>query len=77
MAKRGQAIDKKGRTWTGVVLRRDDAEEEDFRFWFENLSPEERVDAVDSCLLSALKAKGLHGPFRLRRVSRRIERKRR
>jgi len=77
MEKRGQATDKKGRIWTGVVVRKEEAEEQDFRFWFEDMTPEQRVDAVDECLLSSLKAKGLDGPVRLRRVSRVIRRKRR
>ena len=61
METRGQAVDEKGRTWTGVVLRMDEAEPEDFDFWFDGLSPEERVDAVDQCLISCLKTRGTHG----------------
>ncbi|MEW6356738.1 MAG: hypothetical protein AB1696_10450 [Planctomycetota bacterium] len=77
MQKRGRAIDRNGRIWTGVVVRKDEAEDEDFRFWFEELTPDQRVEAVDECLMSSLKAKGLDGPIRLRRVSRVIKRKRR
>ena len=72
MERRGQAVDRNGRVWTGVVVRKDEAEAADYRFWLDELSPEQRVDAVDECLASALKAKGLHGPPRLRRVSRAI-----
>jgi hypothetical protein len=44
-----------------------------FRFWYEGLSPEERVNAVQDCLLSALKAKGIREIPRLRRAHRVLE----
>src|SRR5437870_7634787 len=67
-------IDKRGRTWTASKVRWQDAEAEDFRFWYEELTPEERVDAVYDALESSLKAKGIDEVPRLRRVHRRIKR---
>jgi hypothetical protein len=67
MEKRGQATDRHGRVWTAQVISQDEAEEADFRFWYEELTPEERVRAVEDCLLSSLKAKGIHEIPRLRR----------
>ena len=77
MEKRGQATDRHGRVWTARVISQDEAEEEDFRFWYEELTSEERVRAVADCLLSSLKAKGVNEIPRLRRVCRVVERKRR
>ena len=76
MERRGQGVDRHGRVWTATVVSHDEAEEEDFRFWYEELSPDERVAAVADCLLSSLKAKGLNEIPRLRRVSRVVERPR-
>lgn len=73
MQVRGKAVDRHGRTWEARVLTQDEAEEEDFRFWYEGLTPEERVDAVADCLLSSLKARGIHEIPRLRRVCRVIK----
>jgi len=75
MKQRGQAVDRHGRTWTATVVSEAEAEAEeaDFRFWYEGLSPEERVNAVQDCLLSALKAKGIREIPRLRRVHRVLE----
>lgn len=67
---RGQGKDRHGRTWTAVILHEDEAEEADRRFWFEQMTPAERVLAVDGCTLSALKAKGINELPRLRRVAR-------
>jgi len=67
---RGQATDRHGRTWTARVVSQDEAEEEDFRFWYEELTPEERVRAVEDCTLSALKARGINEIPRLRKVCR-------
>jgi hypothetical protein len=75
--KRGEAFDGKGRRWLGRVVERREAEEEDFSFWFDGLSPVERVEAVDECLSSALKTKGRHGPGRLRRFFEVVQFKRR
>jgi len=77
MERRGQATDRHGRTWTARIVSQDEAEEEDFRFWYEELTPEERVRAVADCLLSSLKARGINEIPRLRRVCRVVERKRR
>ena len=77
MEKRGQAIDRHGRVWEARVLSQDEAEEEDFRFWYEEMTPEERVQAVEECLLSSLQAKGINEIPRLRRVYRVVKRKRR
>lgn len=57
------------------MLSQDEAEEEDFRFWYEEMTPEERVRAVEECLLSSLKAKGMTEIPRLRRVCRILEQK--
>jgi hypothetical protein len=72
----GTAIDRNGRTWTARVVLFEEGEAEDFRFWFEELTPAERVAAVDACLRSSLKAKGIDELPRLRRVSRIVERPR-
>jgi hypothetical protein len=77
MEKRGQATDRHGRVWVARVGSESEAEEEDFRFWYEDLTPEERVRAVEDCLLSSLKAKGINEIPRLRRVCRVVEQKRR
>ena len=76
MEKRGQATDMHGRVWEARVLIQDEAEEEDFRFWYEEITPEERVRAVEECLLSSLRAKGINEIPRLRRVCRVIKPKR-
>jgi hypothetical protein len=70
MERRGQAVDRHNRVWTATVVSEGEAEEADFQFWYEGLSPEERVNAVQDCLLSALKARGIREIPRLRRVSR-------
>jgi hypothetical protein len=76
METRGTATDRHGRPWTANIVRRDEAADEDFRFWYENLTPEQRVIEVEACLLSSLKAKGIHEIPRLRRVSRVVQRTR-
>jgi hypothetical protein len=77
MEERGQATDRHGRTWVARIVSQEEAEEQDFRFWYDELTPEERVRAVEDCLLSSLKARGVNEIPRLRRVCRVIERKRR
>jgi hypothetical protein len=67
-------VERRGRTWIVQRVPRDDAEDVDFDFWFEGLTPEERVEAVHEALESSLKAQGLDGVPRLRRVPRRVER---
>jgi hypothetical protein len=76
MERRGKATDHHGRVWTATVVSKDEAEAEDFRFWYEELSPEERVAAVQDCLLSSLKAKGLTEIPRIRKVVRVVKRSR-
>jgi hypothetical protein len=77
MERKGQATDRHGRIWEARVVSEEEQEEEDFRFWYEGLTPEERVMAVEDCLLSALKTRGINEIPRLRRVYRVIKRKRR
>jgi hypothetical protein len=77
MEKRGQAVYPHGRVWTATVVSEAEAEEADFRFWYEGLTPEERVNAVQDCLLSALNARGIREIPRLRRVYRVIQQTRR
>lgn len=73
MKRRGQAVDRHGKTWTATVVTEAEAEEADFRFWYEGLTPAERVDAVQDCLLSSLKTRGIREIPRLRRVYRVIK----
>jgi len=72
---RGRAKDRHGRVWQGAVLRWDEAEDQDFRFWYEKLTPAQRVNTVDDCTRSVLKTRSINGPQRLRRVCRVMERK--
>ncbi|SRR6266571_9020319 len=74
MPERKQITDGRGRTWTVVKVRWEEAEAEDFQFWYEGLTPEERVEAVADALEGCLKTRGLDAVPRLRRVHRRIER---
>ena len=74
MEQRRSAVDRHGREWSAQVVRRSEAAEEDFRFWYEELTPEQRVAEVAECLLSALRAKGIDEIPRLRRVSRVVKR---
>lgn len=76
MEKRGQAVDRHGRVWTATIVPQAEAEEADFRFWYEGLTPTERVKAVEDCLLSSLKAKGIREIPRLRRVCRVVKSRR-
>lgn len=73
MAAHKQVIDRQGRTWTVSKVGWDEAAEEDFRFWYEGLTPEERVEAVGEALEGCLKTRGVHAVPRLRRVHRRIK----
>ncbi len=75
MIRRSEVQDKRGRTWTVSVVPKAEAEEEDFRFWYEELTAAQRVDLVDECLLDCLKTKGINGLPRLRRVYRCVKRK--
>lgn len=69
---RARVMVRGGRIWTIRKVPRERAEEEDFRFWYEGLSPEERVKAVGEALESCLKTRGRNAVPRLRRVHRRI-----
>jgi hypothetical protein len=75
MEKRGQAADRHGKIWVGTIVRFDEAEENDFLFWYEGMSPDERVNAVSSCMEGAIKTRGDNAGKRLRRVFRIIKRK--
>ncbi len=74
MRKQRRVRDGRGRVWTISKVAWDEAEEKDFRFWYEGLTPEERVGAVEEALESCLKTRGHHGVPRLRRVYRRVKR---
>ena len=73
MAQRRQ-IERNGKIWSVVKVSRGESEQEDFRFWYDGLTAEERVDSVAGALESCLKARGDDGVPRLRRVHRRIRR---
>lgn len=60
METRGRAIDRHGRVWEARVLDQEEQEEADFVFWYEGMTPEDRVRAVGDCLLSSLKARGVN-----------------
>jgi hypothetical protein len=49
MTERTRVVDGRGRTWTISQVPWQEAEEEGFRFWYDRLMPEERVEAVDEC----------------------------
>ena len=67
-------VGRKGRLWSLAKVPWTDAEAEDFRFWHDGLSPEQRVEAVTEALDECLKTRGVHGALRLRRVHRRVKR---
>jgi hypothetical protein len=71
--RRVRRIVRRGKLWTVRKVREEAAEEADFRFWYDGLTPEERVAAVGEALESCLKTRGRDVP-RLRRVHRRIKR---
>src|SRR2546421_11535079 len=73
MKRHRRIIDRNGKTWSVSKVRWEDAERADFRFWYDGLTPEERVEAVAAALESCLKTRGQIGIPRLRRVHRRIE----
>ena len=74
MPQRRRVVDAQGRTWTVSKVAWKDAEAEDFRFWYDGLTPEERVDAVGQALEGCLKTRGRNAVPRLRRVHRRVKR---
>ena len=73
MSKRREIVDSRGRVWAIAKVTWEEAEEEDFRFWYEGLSPEQRVQAVGEALESCLKTRGIDAIPRLRRIHRRIK----
>src|SRR3989304_2003007 len=74
MPERRRGFDGEGRAWTVSKVAWKDTEGEDFRFWYEGLTPEERVEAVAEALEGCLKTRGRNAVPRLRRVHRRIKR---
>ena len=62
-----KVLKRNGLAWTLSKVRLKDAEEEDFRFWYEGLTPEQRVKAVYDALEMCLKMKGVDAVPRLRR----------
>ena len=51
MAEHKQVLDRRGRVWTVSRVQWREAEAEDFRFWYDKLSPEQRVEAVAGALV--------------------------
>ena len=72
MKQQMRARDRQGRIWTVKKIRKRDAAEADFRFWYDGLTGEQRVEVVAEALESCLKARGPDGIPRLRRVHRRV-----
>jgi hypothetical protein len=68
-----QVIERNGRKWIAAKVRWEEGEEADFRFWYDGLTPEQRVAAVAEALADCLKTRGLDGVPRFRRVHRRIK----
>ena len=73
LVKRSTAKDRHGLAWEIALVPTARAVEEDFDFWFTKLTPEQRVEAVHSCLISTLMVRGIYGTPRLRRIARRIQ----
>jgi hypothetical protein len=68
-------LDGAGRIWQVAVVACSDADAEDARFWLDELTPAQRVMAVEECTRSALLARGFVDVPRLRRVARIVERR--
>ena len=66
-------IMRDGKEWTIRRVRHEDAEEADFRFWYEGMTPGERVEAVGEATMMCLMAQGITEEPRLQRVHRRIK----
>ncbi|MFN0204962.1 MAG: hypothetical protein ACKVS6_01455 [Planctomycetota bacterium] len=62
-----------GRIWTITKVKWTDAAKTDARFWYEKLTPAERVEAVYDALVNCYKTRGQRVP-RLRRIHRRVKR---
>lgn len=60
-----RVVHARGKVWTVARIRKSAANETDFRFWYEGLSPEQRVEAVAEALESCLKTRGADGVPRL------------
>ena len=73
MAKERVAADRQGKNWTVSKVRWEEAERADFNFWYEGLTPDQRVQTVALALDSCLKTQGSDGIPRLRRVHRRVK----
>jgi len=69
-----KTFNRNGRVWTLSKIRLAEAEEEDFRFWYEGMTAAQRVDAVYDALEMSLKMKGVNAVPRLRRVHRLLKR---
>lgn len=52
---------RSGQTWTMTKMTSDEAEDEDFRFWFDEMTPEERVHVIAECWLDYQKTRGIRG----------------
>src|SRR5581483_12020690 len=61
MGERARVVRRGGRLWTVRRVPRAEAVEADFRFWYEGLTAEERVEAVEAALESCLKTRGADG----------------
>ena len=72
-AERSVSVERNGKRWTIKKVHRRDAERADFEFWYDGLTPGQRVAAVGEALESCLKTRGLDGVPRLRRVHRRVQ----
>ncbi|MGH7297884.1 MAG: hypothetical protein ACRELB_23290 [Polyangiaceae bacterium] len=68
--RRQTLCDREGRRVTITLLRFGEAEDEDLRYWLEELTPQERLDAVEECMQDYLRLKGRRDLPRVRRVLR-------
>lgn len=66
-------VERDGKVWTIRKVHVTETDEEDYRFWYLGMTPEERILAVAECTESCLKARGLEGLPGLRRVYRRMK----
>ena len=69
-----KTLQRNAQVWTLSRVPLEREEDEDFRFWYEGLTPSQRVDAVYEALEMCLKGKGVDAVPRLRRVHRLIKR---
>ncbi len=68
--------DRHGQTWTMTkVALGEEADEADFSFWYDNLTPEERVAEIAECWKAYEQTKGIvRGVPRFARLCRRTQR---